>query len=197
MSTKLATKHRPQARTGQNGITVPVRDTNGNIVSVPVNGGNGACGPGPVTQPMSWGAACPAGNCTSETLAAALNRVFAGERYPCRELTYWQPATVDGAGGGTFDGNALVTICPTRVVAIVVDSTGTPVLQGFLTRFTIGNQNQIVGAPLPLEAIDPTSYQIIPFVTDCIKAGMPWGYTMTGLPADGDAYLGIIGPAIG
>lgn len=195
---KLATKHRPQAtRTGQNGF-VTVVDTNGNLVQVPTgNGSPGSCGPMPATQTQSWGAACPPGQCTSESLAAALNRAFAGERYPCRELTYWIPVDPGGATTASFDGNALVTICPTRVIAMVTDSTGTPVIQGFLSRFTVGNQNQIVGDPLPLEAIDTTSYSIIPFVTDCIKAGMPWGFTMTGLPADGSAYFGIIGPAIG
>lgn len=155
--------------------------------------GNGPCGPVGSTVPQSWGAACPTGNCTSENLAAMLGRAFAGERYPCRELTYWVPMIADAGGVATFDDNSRVTICPTRVIV-----TGAVTNLGvLLSRFEIGNQNQVVGDPMPVAMLAPISYQIIPFVTDCIRAGLPFGVTITGLTADDVIYFGIVGPTIG
>ena len=183
---RIADKVKSNVRTGQAPAMMATR-SNGN--------GNGNCGPAMATQPRSWGAACPTGNCTADMLAANLNRAFAGERYPCREIPYWIPITIAADGTGTFDDNSRVTICPTRVIVNPRDGSATVSVQ--LSRFEIGNQNQVVGDPIPLPFLGPNSYVIIPFVTDCIKAGMPFGVTLIGgTPAD--IYdFGIIGPAIG
>lgn len=157
--------------------------------------GNGPCGPSAPTQPMSWGAGCPDGSCSADQLASNLNRAFAGERYPCRELTYWNRLIVDANGEATFNDNSKVTICPTRVI-ILAPGVVTPII--FLSEFEIGNQNQIVGDPIPFPILDVASYQAIPFVTDCIKAGMPFEVKLTGTAAeDTVVFFGIIGPAIG
>lgn len=179
-------------RTGQS----PAGMVPGNVIG----GGNGSCGPAPATSTRSWGAACPTGACSADQLAANLNRTFAGERYPCRELTYWIKMTADGSGVCTFNQNSKVTICPTRVIAFEDSETSglLPVAGPLLTVFEIGNQNQIVGDPIPLALLNPSAYQIIPFVTDCIKAGMPFNVTITGATAGtGVVYFGIVGPAIG
>lgn len=184
---------------GEGNIAVSViRDSSGRIVSVSENGnGNGrpGCGPIPATVPQSWGAACPAGDCSAADLAANLNRVFAGERYPCRELTYWIKMTATAGGVASFNNNSLITICPTRVV---FDYEGAaPAATAQLDTFTVGNQNQIVGDPLPVASLFPFSYAIVPFVTDCIKAGMPFAVSISGLAAAKVVYFGIVGPAIG
>lgn len=178
---KLAHKMR-SPRTGQ----VSVRGS---------NGGNGPCGPVPMAKAMSWGAACPTGNCTAENLANSLNRQFAGERYPCRELPYTLQLTADAGGDVTFEQNSRVTICPTRV--IVAPEDGELLATGLLTVFEVGNQNQVIGDPIPLVQLAPDAYQAIPFVTDCIKAGIPFSVQMTDLGAGQVVYFTIIGPAIG
>lgn len=153
------------------------------------------CGPALPAQPQSWGAACPTGHCTADQLAANLNRAFAGERYPCREIPYWIPLTADAGGVASFDDNSRVTICPTRV--IIAPRDGSALLAVQLSRFEIGNQNQVVGDPIPIPFLSQNSYVIIPFVTDCIKAGMPFGITIIGAAEDDVFDFGIIGPAIG
>jgi hypothetical protein len=189
-----------KARTGQTG-TVLVRDADGNIVSIPTNGRygqSGPCAPMSPAQPQSWGAACPPGHCDSNSLAAAMGRAFGGERYGCRELTYWiTPLELDAAGAGMQSQNATVTICPTRVIAIVKDSALAAAGEGYLSEFTIGNTNQIVGDPLPLAVLAPYSYAIIPFVPDCIRAGMPFSISVVDGPAEGFVYFGLVGPTIG
>ena len=185
---------------GEGNIAVSViRDSNGNIVGVNRNGtfnGNngfgGPCGPVLPTQPRSWGAACPTGDCTADSLASMLGRET---RIPCRELTYWIKMTATAGGVASFNNNATVTICPTRVI---FDYEGDdPAVTAQLDTFTVGNQNQIAGDPLPLGAIARDSYAIVPFVTDCIKAGMPFAVSMSGLAAAKVVYFGIVGPAIG
>lgn len=172
-------KSSSQTRTGQR------MSGNGN--------GNGGCGPVAPTQPQSWGAACPTGHCTAEMLATNLGRAFAGERYPCREIPYWTRLVADAGGVAEFDDNSRVTICPTRVIVQSQDTT----LAIQLSRFEVGNQNQVVGDPMPIFFLGPASYVIIPFVTDCIKAGMPFGITIIGATEDDVFDFGIIGPAIG
>lgn len=160
-----------------------------------VAGGNGGCAP-LATQPQSWGAACPPGYCTADELARNLNRSFAGERYPCRELPYTLVAVADAGGVATFKENSRVTMCPTRVILSLDDEVAVP-NDALLTSFEIGNQNQIIGDPLQILQFNPFSYAAIPFVTDCIKAGLPFSATITGLTADNVAYLTLIGPTIG
>lgn len=156
----------------------------------------GACGPPQAPSLRSWGAGCPPGNCTSEDLATNLNRQFAGERYGCRELTYWIKMTIAADGTASFSDNAKVTICPTRVI-LMAPGVLTPTV--LLSEFTIGNQNQMVGDPIPFQLLDVTSYQAIPFVTDCIKAGLPFAVKLSGAAANSgvQVYFGIIGPAVG
>lgn len=182
---KIAERIQSKVRTGQAAM-----------MGVPRQNGNGgsACGPAMPTQPQSWGAACPTGNCTAENLAANLNRAFAGERYGCREIPYWIELTADAAGEAAFDDNSRVTICPTRVI-IAPRQAATVAVR--LSRFEVGNQNQVVGDPMPVVFLNPQSYVIIPFVTDCIKAGMPFGITIIGAAEDDIFDFGIIGPAIG
>ena len=150
------------------------------------------CGGLPPAQTQSWGAACPTGYCTSENLAASLNRQFAGDRYPCREIPYWISGEVEaGETSITLTQNSKVTTCPTRVVVMTPDQTGA------LSVFEVGNQNQSVGDPIPIALLGPDSYGIIPFVTDCIKAGLPFKVTLTNLAAGDAVYVGLFGPTIG
>jgi len=211
---KLSDKIRTRARTGQTmgppggrnvvysgppgvpPITVAWQPGQPPIVTEHTPGSNGgpACGPTAPTTPMSWGAGCPPGHCTSQDLAAALNRSFAGEKYPCRELTYWIGMIADAAGVASFEDNSKVTICPTR---IAVFSTTEPDAGMFVSEFEIGNQNQLVGDGIPIGILSPDSYQIIPYVTDCIKAGIPFSVSISGMTADDVLYFGLIGPTIG
>lgn len=166
------------------------------MFAAPVRPGNGGCAPTPPTQPQSWGAACPPGFCTGDQLAQNLNRSFAGERYGCRELPYTVTGTADAQGDLTISQNSTVTMCPTRVMVMGDDGVVIPA-DASLTVFEIGNQNQILGDPIPVSHLSPFSYQIIPFVTDCIKAGIPFTITISGWGADEVAYVTLIGPAIG
>lgn len=171
---------------------------NGNPGSNGMRGGNGNGKCGTVqTIPMSWGAGCPPGQCTAADLAAGLNRSFAGESYGCRELPYWLSGTADGDGVLTLSQNSLVTICPTRMIIMSLEDDDLANAFGLLTEFTIGNQNQIVGDPIPFLFFHPDSYQVIPFVTDCIRAGMPFTIKLVGNVASTKLYVGLIGPAIG
>lgn len=155
----------------------------------------GGCAPVGATVPRSWGAACPSGDCTAENLAANLGRMYAGERYPCRELTYWTKFTATAGGLVVFKENSLVTICPTRVI---IDWEGTaPAVTCTLDSFTVGNQNQVVGDPIPVAVFQQNSYSIVPYVTDCIKAGIPFAFQISGAGAAKVGYFGIVGPAIG
>jgi hypothetical protein len=167
------------------------------MVGNPPNG----CGSPPARMTQSWGAGCPSGACTSDQLATSLNRSMAGERHPCKEICYWLRIDLAAGGTGSVSPNSKVTICPTRVVALVQDSAFNEVATAtdvtLLDVFEIGNQNQVVGDPIRLTHLHPASYQIIPFVTDCIKAGFPFRLAVTGGPASGFVYIGLIGPAIG
>lgn len=156
----------------------------------------GQCGPMPPAVPQSWGAACPSGTCTSADLAASLNRAFAGEKMGCKEIPYILRGTSTAGGALTLAQNALITICPTRIMVDVDD--GILILTGsLLTAFTIGAQNQILGDPIPTGILNSNSYAIIPFVTDCIKAGTPFSLSFTGMGATQAVTVTLIGPAIG
>lgn len=158
--------------------------------------GNGGCGPAPPTIPKSWGPACPTGACRADDLARNLGRAIAGENYGCREIPYWTRVTADGAGLVDSTQNSRVTICPTRVMIAIEDEAVLP--NGtVLTVFEMGNQNQIVGDGIPVNQLLPDSFQIIPFVTDCLKAGLPFRFRIQGLNATQVVYFGLIGPAIG
>lgn len=158
--------------------------------------GSGPCGPAAPAVPMSWGAACPPGGCTGAELAAALGRAFAGERYPCRELPYTVRGTTDGGGDLTLSQNSLVTICPTRVMISQDDGVVVPA-NASLVSFTIGSQNQVLGDPIPASHLSPFSYQIIPFVGDCMRSGMPFELVLEDFAADSTVYVTFIGPAVG
>lgn len=194
---RIAEKVKSNVRTGQLGAMVPAQGSgyySGRTNGYNGNGNGAPCGPAMPTQPQSWGAACPTGNCTADMLASNLGRAFAGERYPCREIPYWTRVTASAAGIATFDGNSKVTICPTRVI-IHPNAAATVDVQ--LSRFEIGNQNQVVGDPIPVPFLNVQSYVIIPFVTDCLKAGIPFGFTIIGAASGAVFDFGIIGPAIG
>lgn len=196
MTTKLSSRMRTGQRVAAPAtMMAPIQPMVPSTYTGPTggNGGNGNCGPAPMTVPRSWGPACPTGFCTAQDLAANLGRAFAGERYPCRELTYWTSATADAAGVATFADNSRVTICPTRVI---IDHADVLVNQ-LLTVFEMGNQNQIIGDGIPVPFLNSQSYVIIPFVTDCLRAGLPFSWTVTGLTPDDVVYFGLIGPVIG
>lgn len=186
---RLANKMR--ARTGQ-AVLGPVAPLDG----YPVQRTTGPCAGPPMAQPQSWGAACPTGDCSSEDLARNLGRAFAGQRYGCRELGYWLEGTATAGGVVTISQNALVTICPTRVL-VVPQNTATVPAGAVMTVFEMGSQNQIQGDPLPLDILLLDSYATIPFVTDCLKAGLPFRIVMTGLTAAAVYSVGLIGPASG
>lgn len=202
MTTKLSQKMRNKTRTGQymgpppGSYGTPLEMTPSRTPAYNPGGNGGACGPQGPTVPMSWGSACPTGDCTSENLATSLGRANAGERYGCRELSYWLTGVSTAGGLLTLSENAKVTICPTRIIA---DEALGGVIPGLavMSVFQIGNQNQIAGDPLPLTILALGSYQSIPFVTDCIKAGLPFSISLSGLDAATRYFIGLIGPAIG
>lgn len=190
MSKKLAHQMRG-TRTGQGAFLGP--PPGAGTINL---GGNGGCASAPAAQPQSWGSACPTGMCSGEDLARALGRSFAGERYGCSEKPYWLSGTSSAGGVLELSQNAIVTICPTRII-VVEDLGGTIPALAVLTRFEIGNQNQIAGDELPVNVLNTDSYQSIPFVVDCIKAGIPFLMRFEALDATTDYYVGLIGPTIG
>jgi hypothetical protein len=151
----------------------------------PQNGGQ-PCGPPLATQLRSHGSACPPPGCD---LATGLGRYYS-DAGTCRELTYWVFTT---AASSTFQ--TTVTMCPTRIV--IVEEI--PTFGRTLDTLVFGNQNQMVGDPLPLLAFAPDAVQAIPWVTDCIKSGQQVSFTIGGTaPAEGNAvWLGFVGPMIG
>jgi hypothetical protein len=163
----------------------------------------GACGPSQPTQPMSWGAACPPGFCTPDNLPASLGRWFSGDRAGCTEKPYTikLTATSDVAlvVTATVTTTSKVTMCPTRLL-IVTDAAYN---QWEIQTLQFGNQNQIVGGPAPVGSFgSPTAFQqTVPFVPDCLRAGMPYTITMNLKPEAmatlRTVYLTFIGPMVG
>ncbi len=175
-------------RTGQGMSSVAARANNPTV--------NGGCGPVQATQLQSWGAGCPPGDCTAEELARNLNRSYAGERYGCRELPYTLVGVADATGLVVISENSKVTICPTRVIISLDDEVAVP-NDAVMTSFEIGNQNQIVGDPIPVLQLSSFAYQAIPFVTDCMRAGLPFSMGLEGFAEDTRVFVTLIGPAIG
>lgn len=159
----------------------------------------GQCGPVQATQLRSWGAACPPGYCPPDNLPAALGRWFAGDRAGCRELPYTIHLTTTGAVATdtpvTVARTSPVTMCPTRIMAW---TDGTHPWTVDVIQF--GAQNQIVGGPIPANALAPVNFQPVPIVPDCLRAGQPYTVTAT-LQASaatvGDLWLVLIGPVVG
>lgn len=158
----------------------------------------GQCGPVQATQLRSWGAACPPGFCPPDRLPEQLGRWFAGDRTGCREL----PMTIrlDGTAGVaavtvTRELTSRVTMCPTRVMAWH-NADGEDWL---INEIQFGNQNQLVGGPVPAAAFDPQAFQDVPIVPDCIYAGQPISITATlGIGEDASSlWIVFIGPTIG
>lgn len=159
----------------------------------------GACSPGPATQTRSWGAACPSGYCPPSELPAALGRFFAGDRAGCSE----KPFTIrlDGTTDAALDvsvvdsRNASVTMCPTR---IIMWATG----NWLVNQIRFGNENQIVGGPVPWQAFGPGVFAAVPIVPDCMYAGLPMTID-TDLQADGvggnarSLFVCFLGPMVG
>jgi len=54
-----------------------------------------------------------------------------------------------------------------------------------------------VGDPIPVAVFQQNSYSIVPYVTDCIKQGIPFSFQISGAGAAKVGYFGIVGPAIG
>lgn len=164
----------------------------------------GACGPGPQALVRSWGAACPPGGiCTPDSLPAALNRYFAGDRNGCREIPYSfkAPATTSSTTvnvavqlAGTFK----VTMCPTRLLVIADGAHN----QWEISSLKFGNQNEIVGGPVGANVFDPRNFnQTVPMVPDCMRAGQPYEFNLILKPeamaTARNIYLVFIGPMVG
>jgi hypothetical protein len=162
----------------------------------------GECGPGPATQLQSWGSACPPGLCLPEDLPPRLNNWFAGDRSGCRELPYTIHIPVLGSAtldvASTVERNSKVTMCPTRMM--VTTNYGVASGPFEITKIQFGNQNQIVGGPLPAGMFDPGAFQVVPFVPECLKAGLPFSIgvnLLAGAAVTSDIWITFIGPAIG
>jgi hypothetical protein len=154
---------------------------------------NGGCGPAPATVLRSWGSGCPAGACSADQLAAALGRE---PRYACKEIPYTLVGMADATGLVVISENSKVTICPTRVIISLDDEVVVP-NDAVMTSFEIGNQNQIIGDPIPVLQLSSFAYQAIPFVTDCLRAGLPFSMGLEGFAEDTRVFVTLIGPAIG
>ncbi len=162
----------------------------------------GQCSPAQATVPRSWGSACPPGFCPPDGLPEALGRWFAGDRSGCRELPYTIHIPVTGSAtldvASTVERNSKVTMCPTRMM--VTTNYGTASGPFEITRIQFGNQNQIVGGPLPAGMFDPGAFQVVPFVPDCLRAGLPFSISvnlLAGAAVASDIWLTFIGPAVG
>lgn len=162
----------------------------------------GQCGPPQATVLKSWGAACPTGFCPPDNLPQALNRWFAGDRAGCRELPYGLNVTVTGAvatdTAWSIERTSKVTMCPTRLLASY--DLGTDSGPFVISKIQFGNQNQIVGGPIPINNFHPGAFQPVPFVPDCLKAGQPFsieGTLKAGAAVASSLYLTFIGPVVG
>lgn len=154
----------------------------------------GQCGPPRATQLKSWGSACPPGFCLPDNLPEALGRYFAGEREGCRELPWSLLFEAEATGVVTISDTALVTMCPTRLIAIASGGTWS------INTIQFGTQNQLVGGPAPAEAFAPDAYQLVPMVPDCLRAGQPYTVTVERTDAGGEPEslnLVWMGPAVG
>lgn len=158
----------------------------------------GQCSPPQATQARSWGAACPSGYCPPENLPAALNRYFAGDRAGCREAPY--TVRLDGTEDAALDvvvteeRNSPITMCPTR---IIMHATG----DWLINQIRFGNQNQLIGGPVPWEAFGTDTFAAVPIVPDCMAAGQPIRIQATLLPDGGAAarslWVVFLGPMVG
>lgn len=163
----------------------------------------GQCGPVRATQARSWGAACPPGYCPPANLPDALGRFFAGDRSGCKEAPYTIALSGTRAAADpvsvTVSRTSPITMCPTRLVAWQTDDT--PPAGWLIDTIQFGAQNQLIGGPVPAEAFDRQAFQMVPFVPDCLRAGMPYTITATILPeaavGDQTLYLTFIGPMVG
>lgn len=161
----------------------------------------GQCAPVQATRIQSWGAACPTGFCPPENLPEALGRWFAGDRAGCREIPYTVSATATSDTMAnvvvTIDRVSKVTMCPTRMLILADGATA----QWELVSFQFGNQNQMVGGPVAVEAFSPAAFQVVPMVPDCLKAGTPFNFTLNLLPEamanTREVYITLIGPTVG
>lgn len=165
----------------------------------------GQCSPAPATVLNSWGPGCPSGQCMPNDLPDALNRYFAGDRAGCREIPYcihFSDTPQDSDTGGVpipvnRTGNSKITMCPTRLIAFTDSASG----QWELSTVQFGNQNQVVGGPVALEAFGQLAFQMVPMVPDCLRAGMPWEVDLIlkpeSTPVVRNAWLVFIGPMVG
>lgn len=161
----------------------------------------GACGPAPATQTKSWGSACPPGVCLPDNLPAALNRYFAGDRAGCKELPYCLHFSGTSSANAvvpvTRDVTSKITMCPTRMIGYTDSAPG----QWEIAKIEFGNQNQIVGDPVAVEAFAPIAFQVVPMVPDCLRAGLPFSITLNLQPEQAptlrNAWLVFIGPMVG
>jgi hypothetical protein len=164
----------------------------------------GQCGPAPANVTKSWGSACPDGYCPPANLPDALGRYFAGDRSGCREVPYTLhfSATEGGVAAVfadvTVTGNSKVTMCPTRMLITHDGVTGGA---WRFKRLQFGNQNQVVGDTFPVSAYDPAAFQAVPFVPDCLRAGMPYEVVLElegdATPVARQAWVTLIGPMVG
>lgn len=188
---------------GETGFLEAVARFSGDIRTgaLPFDYRTGQCAPVAATQLRSWGAACPTGFCPPDNLPEALGRYFAGDRSGCREIPYGIriQATSQVAAVTTvnLERTSKITMCPTRLLTIADGAAG----QWLINTIQFGNQNQIVGGPIAQEVFSPFSFQLVPMVPDCIKAGQPFTINVSlGAEAMATArnlWLVFIGPMVG
>ena len=159
----------------------------------------GECTAVPGAVLKSWGPGCPTGGCQAKDLPAALNRYFAGDRAGCKEMPYnFNFTSTRGVTDEdvTVEVTSKVTMCPTRVLGIADLAD-----EWLVKSIQFGNQNELVGDPFPIEALDPGAFQPVPLVPDCIEAGTPITITLTRLGSAGEgtahASITFIGPMVG
>lgn len=186
-----------RTRTGQGpGMMSPSPVPTSTASRTPMNsdqpgGAPGACGTAPGGN-VSWGSGCPSGYCLPADLPASLGRVFAGEARGCREIPLSFYGTVDANGDLVFDGNAPITICPTRLIIV---SDGDPL---FLSSIKFGNEPQMIGnEPIYSTVFAQNAWGAIPFVMNCLKAGLPYNITLSSGTPDDNITVVLLGPAIG
>lgn len=170
--------------------------------ALPFDYRTGQCGPAPATELRSWGAACPQGFCPPDNLPEALGRWFAGDRSGCRELPYTILLSDTGAVATdttvSVERTSKVTMCPTRM--LVTPFLGAASGPWEISKIQFGNQNQIVGGPMPTNLFDPAAFQVVPFVPDCLRAGQPFeieAILKAGAAVASSLYVTFLGPVVG
>jgi hypothetical protein len=105
---------------------------------------------------------------------------FQGDRTRCRDLPYaFSLGEVPFGETVTVSSSALVTMCPTRIIAISEGGAET-----VITEIKFGNQPQLAGSEIPTDMLSPFAYQAVPLVSSCFCAGLPISVSVRNDSAD-------------